>query len=275
MTTRGAHSILLAQGGSSPVGPFDPSILSGLTYAMSANDSAIYKGGSTTAGLATANGDIARRIDSLSSITRTFYSLLAGTEELETDAFGPGLDSVRMDGNSALSLHTRPTGTATPSVTQNLSSLFGVGTKLMLWAGTVYAASPDTGLPYTNTRIMMDTGQYCGLLCYQTGGNIVYQWYNYSSGEQVRTVTVAAGTPVVLACRHDGGNLRIASNSVSWSATTASGNTDTLGSVAGFGPGGASEDISTAAMVTCNATSSDANILTVVQQMGALVGLSL
>jgi hypothetical protein len=267
------QQIMIAQKISASGPPaFTPNILSGLTYAMSAVHATIYKGGSTTSGLATADGDLAQRIDSLNAIPRTLYSA-AGAPSLQTNEFGTGLSAVKADAQQWL-VHTKPAGTAVPTVAQTVDSLFNAGTKLLLWAGTVDSANVDAGNFYSNDSIVADTGSgYMGLWCYQSGGNIVYQWSNYNAGPQIRTLTVAAGTPVIIACRHDGGNLRIAQNGVTWSAPIASGNTDSMGGEAFVGKIATGFSFRTSALVTCDATNSDTDILTVVNQMKALSGL--
>lgn len=259
-------------GGVGP-GPFDPSILSGLTFVFNAGASAMYKGISTSAGASTVDGDAIRRFESLNSISRIFSDNSA-SPSLELNEFGTGLAAMKQN-QAALVLYNTPAGTANPSGSQPLSNLFTASTKLLMWAGVVDAADTNSGIAYSNNRILSDQGGYCGLYCYQTGSNIVFQWHNYSGGSQIRTITVAAGTPAVLVCRHDGGNLRFARDNVTWSSPTTSGNTDSLSAQGQFGKISGTFQFRTAAFVTCNATNTDANILTVVKQMGALVGLSL
>lgn len=193
---------------------------------------------------------------------------------LETSEFGAGLNAVRGVDTPRL-MYPLPVGTDSPSGALPIGDMFSTTEKVLIWAGAVDSAAPNSSTVYSLPAILRDSGQYCGLHCGAVGGDIRLHWYSWDSDIRVTSLDVPVGTPCVIVCRHDGGSLRIARDGVAWGSPVAAG--ATTGGMAWnvyFG-GGPSTAIRTAAFVTCNAANSDADILTVVKQMGALVGLSL
>jgi len=237
----------------------------------------MYKGTSTSAGAAVSNGDNVVRIDSDASKPWTFSDGVPSYPVLDSAAFGSGLPGVQSvaAGRTPI-LYPKPVGAADPSGSNAISNIIANNAAIILWAGVVAAAPSAAGSVYNNPAAFNDSGLYFGLHYFDAGsGNVRFNLYNYDGTADTATVDAPIGTPVVIACRHDGNNLRVAKNGVAWGTAVPSGNTQDITGVAQLHFGKTGSSITTAAMVVCNAANSDADLLTVIEEMGALVGLSL
>jgi hypothetical protein len=250
-----------ATGGGSP-----PNTYGNLTFWYDADNSPIYVSGSTTSGTP-GDGDPAGRVDSNNSIARTFFG--SATKRNGYFSAGNAIDVTI----GSQSLYTRPTGTADPTTTQNMSSLVSTTNKTLIWAGRVNSASGNSGNPYTNPPILGEGGGYFGLHCYQSGSDIVFQAYNYdnTNGERVVTATEAASTPVIISLRHSSNVLRIRKNGVEI-ATISALTTTTLANNAFTG---SSFALFTNQLITYNAARTDAEMLEVEKWCSAKLGITI
>lgn len=269
-----AMRLRAAAGGSSGGGgsTLDAGGLTGLTFAWAMNESGkSFKGGTSTSGAPTADGDAIARIDSKHSIARTFFQ--SGNAAIyRPTRFGSSLAGAQWTGNKYLSLYTTPSAGNLPGSTQTAASLFAAGGKTIILAGRVDNASTSSDA-LNNEYLLADNGRWVGLNVYKIGSNAILQFSNYTGSLFTVTRTVALGAGFVVACRHDGSTIEISLDGNTW-ATLASGNT---GSLAGTPRmcAGSTLDASIAAMVTCNAHNSNAAIRAVMEQMATMVGITI
>lgn len=259
-----------------PVTGFDTSMLTGRTFVFSPYDSAMFKGAQADAG-SPANGETVPRIDSAPGPS-SIRTLWGGGQFTYLDSmFGPGLKGLRYVATTFSGLlYTRPTGNNPPASNRPTSDLFAAGQKLIIFAGTIYDASANRGSAYLNDMLLADNSGYCGLHYYKSGSNIVLQWMNYTSGEVVRTATVPAGAPFVIACRHSGSSLGVSVNNGAWATTGGSGNTGSLADYVRAFEANITASVAVAALVTCNnANTNNANVAAACTSAGKLVGLTI
>lgn len=254
-------------------GPIDPgqppTILSGLTFWYDADNSAIYKGGSTDAGFATADNDLAARVDSNDSISRC---MAGGNNDAKLKLGVFGSNRAVQFTNDTQNGFAQPIGNANPIANTLTSTLLTVGNKVIMFAGKVASGGTPGGVVYGNTPILSDAAGYVGLHLENSGTDVLWKAYNYAGGEQIASATTPKDTPVIVTMKHSGGVLRIRVNGVEID-DISSGNTDTLGSNAGMGRNDC--DYSISQVVICNASNSDADLLEVEKYCAARMGLSI
>lgn len=262
------QQIMIAQRIAAASAGLPPTSLTGLTFWYDGDGSVAYQGPASTAPLATANNDPLQRSDSAGGINRV---ISGGSLSRKIPVFGSANGYQNVAASQDFS--AKPAAGANPSVPTTLDNLFNNNLALIVMAINVVNLNADSGSPFGNPCLLGEVSGYFGLFAYRSGGNIVFQGYNYDGTDDVRTVTVPVSTWAVITVRHQSGNLQIRRDGGTWS-TVASGNTSVLTGVVTQTPQTTS-DFSVAQFCTADGSNTDAAILEVERNFGAKVGITI
>lgn len=262
------NPFLYGSGGGAPPPGLPPTTYAGLTLWYDGENSPHYDATAVPPGaLVAEHGAAVARADSSESLPMSFDAG-GNVTRVMSGANGMHLLAGQLD------LFDQPSSGLEPSTKPTIADIFSSSAKTLICAVRIDNAPANSGNAFGNMPVFGERDGYFGLHCYRSADLVTFQAYNWDGGADVATVSESVSTWVVIAVKHESGQIMVRKNAGAW-ATAASGATsNTLGTLQ-FGRTDSSVDIVLAQLATYNTALTDANLLEVERYFGAKVGITI